>query len=304
MLKWYEVKEQAAGHKRLMLLWYIYNIAGKNAVKFIVFFVTLFAFIGAPKIRKCSQKYLKIAAGKGNLFNSFRHFLNYSYCLVDKIEMFTDKFSFKNISFADEETKEMLYKDLLDRKGIYFLCSHLGNINAMRTFFRSGEVIDDIKVNLFLEANQCKIFKNFLNTVSSDNPITAYPVEDINVTTSIELQEKLENGEIIFMAGDRISQYNKTAVFYSDFFGQKVGFPQGAFRFALMLGAPIYFIVCTVGKGGKYKIYLKKFEFEGRRKEKLQQLQKEYVEFLENLTKQYPLQFYHFYDFFCDKICL
>ena len=36
MLKWYEVKEQAAGHKRLMLLWYIYNIAGKNAVKFIV----------------------------------------------------------------------------------------------------------------------------------------------------------------------------------------------------------------------------------------------------------------------------
>ena len=99
MLKWYEVKEQAAGHKRLMLLWYIYNIAGKNAVKFIVFFVTLFAFLWAPKIRKCSQKYLNIAAGKGTVFQSFRHFLNYSYGLVDKMEMFTDKFSFKNISF-------------------------------------------------------------------------------------------------------------------------------------------------------------------------------------------------------------
>lgn len=71
----------------------------------------------------------------------------------------------------------MLYDDLLKKKGIYFLCSHLGNINAMRTFFRSGEVIDDIKVNLFLEANQCKIFKDFINKISSDNPITAYPVE-------------------------------------------------------------------------------------------------------------------------------
>ena len=51
-LKWYEVKEQAAGRKRLMLLWYIYNIAGKAPVKFIVFFVTLFAFLGAPEIRQ------------------------------------------------------------------------------------------------------------------------------------------------------------------------------------------------------------------------------------------------------------
>lgn len=105
-LKWYEVKEQAAGRKRLMLLWYIYNIAGKAPVKFIVFFVTLFAFLGAPEIRKCSQKYLKIATGKGDIFSSFRHFLNYSYSLVDKIEMFTDNFSFKNIFFADEAEKK------------------------------------------------------------------------------------------------------------------------------------------------------------------------------------------------------
>ena len=35
MLKWYEVKEQAAGRKRLMLLWHIYKIAGKRPVQFI-----------------------------------------------------------------------------------------------------------------------------------------------------------------------------------------------------------------------------------------------------------------------------
>ncbi len=201
MLKWYEVKEQAAGHKRLMLLWYIYKLAGKNAVKFIVFFVTLFAFLGAPKIRKCSEKYLKVAAGKAAAKDSFKHFLSYAYALVDKMEMFTDNFPFKNIYFADEAQREMLYKDLLDKKGIYFLCSHLGNINAMRTFFRSGTVIEDIKVNLFLEAKQCKIFKSFIDKISSDNPIVTYPVEEIDLTTSIELKDKLDSGEIIFMAG-------------------------------------------------------------------------------------------------------
>ena len=48
------------------------------------------------------------------------------------------------------------------------------------------------------------------------------------------------------------------------------------------------------GKDDKVKISLTK--------EKLEKLKSEYVEFLEALTKKYPLQFYHFYDFFCDKI--
>ena len=34
--KWFEMKEQAAGKKRLLLLWYIYKFLGKKTVKFIV----------------------------------------------------------------------------------------------------------------------------------------------------------------------------------------------------------------------------------------------------------------------------
>ncbi len=303
-MKWYEVKEQAAGAKRLMLLWYIYEIAGKKPVKFIVFFVTLFAFLGAPNIRRCSQKYLKIAVKNGSIINAFRHFLNYSYSLVDKIEMFTDNFGFKNIYFEDENVRKVFYNDLLEKKGIYFLCSHLGNVDAMRTFFRSGEIVDDTKVNLFLEENQCKIFKDFMNRISLDNPITVYPVENVDVTTSIELKQKLDEGEILFIAGDRVSAHNKSAVFVKDFLGHKVLFPVGAFKFALVLDVPIYFIACTAEKNGKYCIYLKKFESNAKRKEKLEILKDQYVEFLENLTKKYPLQFYHFYDFFYDKIDL
>lgn len=212
--------------------------------------------------------------------------------------MFTDNFSFKNIYFADEAQREMLYKDLLDKKGIYFLCSHLGNINAMRTFFRSGTVIEDIKVNLFLEAKQCKIFKSFIDKISSDNPIVTYPVEEIDLTTSIELKDKLDSGEIIFMAGDRIAPNNDNAVFQTDFLGRKVNFPIGAFKFGMLMGAPIYFIACTKEKHDKYAIHIQKFEFIGKRQEKLEELERQYVKFLEKLTSKYPYQFYHFYDFF------
>lgn len=298
MLKWYEVKEQAAGHKRLMLLWYIYKIAGRKPVQFIVFFVTFFAFLGAPKIRKCSQKFQKIVSGNGSLIQAFKHFLNYAYTLIDVMEMYTDKFGIKNIYFTDENDKQTLFNDLLAKKGVCFLCSHLGNTNAMRTFFKSGTEIDWIKVNMFLEVNQCKVFKNFLSEIASDNPINVYPVENIDLTTSIDIKNKLNNGEIIFMAGDRVSAHNYDAVFSAEFLGHKANFPVGAFRFALMMDVPIYFIVCTRERDGRYAIRLKKFEFNGSRKEKIDELHKQYLKFLEDLTKKYPLQFYHFYDFF------
>ena len=48
-MKWYQLKEQAAGEKRLILLWHIYKIFGKKALKINVFFVTLLAYLGAKE---------------------------------------------------------------------------------------------------------------------------------------------------------------------------------------------------------------------------------------------------------------
>ena len=296
-LKWYEVKEQAAGHTRLMLLWYIYKIAGRKPVQFIVFFVTLFAFLGAPEIRKCSQKFQKIASGNGSIIQAFKHFLSYSYSLIDTMEIYTDNFGIKNIYFDNENDKQILYKDFFAKKGVCFLCSHLGNINAMRTFFKSGTEIDWLKVNMFLETNQCKIFKNFLSEITPEDPTNVYPVENIDLTTSMDIKERLNNGEIMFIAGDRTSAHNSDTVFTSSFLEHEAEFPVGAFRFALMMDVPVYFIACTKEKNGKYGIRLQKFEFEGSRRAKLTELQNQYVKFLEDLTKKYPLQFYQFYDF-------
>ena len=54
-MKWYQAKEQAAGVKRLFVLYYIHKIFGRNLVKIIVFFVTFFAFWGAKNKDKLLQ---------------------------------------------------------------------------------------------------------------------------------------------------------------------------------------------------------------------------------------------------------
>ena len=257
-MKWYQQKEQAAGEKRLIILWNIYKFCGRRFVKFLVFFITFFAFLGAKEPRKYSKKYLSIMGLNSGIINQFKHILMHSYSLLDKMEVFAGTFKPENVFFDNENDKNNFIKDL--QKGVFIIGSHLGNIEMMRVFLRK-----------------------------------IYTVEEININTSIEIKEKISAGEVVVMAGDRISK-NSTNI-KVPFLGKTIQLPSGTFKFAYLMEHPVYF-VCALKEGEKYRIYLRKFDFTGTKTETVKQMQQEYLAFLENLVPRYPFQFYHFYDFF------
>lgn len=291
-MKWYQVKEQAAGVKRLTLLWYIYKFFGKNTAKLVIFFVTFFAFCFGGKIRKCSAEYLEVVKMKPSLLNQFRHFLSYSYSLLDKMESFVNRFDAKKIHFADEEIQKDFFEDVSRGHGVFFICSHLGNIDIMRSLLNIDEMSRHVHVNVFLSNSQCKIFNEFLKKISVKQNVTTFPVEEIGIDTPIKLKDKMNNGEIAFLAGDRVSQ-SESATFKTNFLNREVEFPLGAFIFAKLMEVPIYYIAALKEKSGNYTIYLEKAN--------TKTLKENYVKFLEKLTLKYPLQFYHFYDLFAQK---
>ena len=152
-------------------------------------------------------------------------------------------------------------------------------------------------MKIFLQANACKIFNDVLKTLELHIPeIEAFPVEEISPHTSIEISDRLQNGEIVFMAGDRLSAQNENVAYEAKFLNHKVKFPLGTLKFALMLNVPVYFIVCVQDKN-EYKIFTEKFVSKKlKRSEKLEDLKFQYVKFLEKYTLLYPEQFFNFYD--------
>ena len=289
-MRWYQVKEQAAGERRLFITWQIYRLLGKKAVRVLAFFVTLFAFAGAKEPRRCSKKNLSIIGLKPTLINRFRHFLEYSYSLIDRMEVFSGNYDYNRIVFDSEEDKKSLINDF--EKGVFFICSHLGNIDVMRSFMAK---YPGRRVNVFLSAEQCKVFNNFIKRIEIETPAVTYPVEDINIETSIEIKDKLSHGEIVIMAGDRTSKNSTNSEV--EMFGHKVLFPLGTFKFAQIMECPVYF-ACALCEGENYRVYLKKFGTEAPKSERAVKMQKDFALFIENLTKKAPLQFFHFYDMF------
>lgn len=299
MKQWYQVKEQAAGEKRLMLMWYIYKLFGKKTINFIAFFVTFFTFLFAAEIRGYSKKYLKIiypyTGLKPSLINQFRHFLSYSHVLTDRIEIFSGSFDKNKLVFNSESDKQELFADFAAHRGVFFLCAHTGNTDAMRIFFINNTESTNIKVNVFFSKTQSQVFNSFIKKISKDVPITPYDVEDIGIQTSITLKDSLDNGDIAFIAGDRIAENSNASTFEAKLFGHKVDFPVGSFKLAELMEAKIYFVIALKEKHDKYKIYLENHKFTT-----LSDLENAYVKFLEKITLLAPLQFYHFYDIFKD----
>lgn len=313
-MKWYQCEEQAAGQKRLMLTWHLYKIFGKKAVQIIAFFVSFLAFVFSKQIRKYTRKNLTVIfdftknkSAKPTILNQYRLVLNYALSLVDRMETFARKYDADKIVFEDEAEKESLLKILNQKKGVFFICSHIGNIEVMRTFISNPQnhtVTTNPHVNIFLSAQQCKIFNGFLKNIEQEitqKPnLTTFPVEHINIDTAIIMHEKLEKGEIAFMAGDRVSSGSSNITFKTNFLNRSVEHPAGTFKFAQLCEQEVFFISAIKEKNDMYKIYLQNFKAEEHfsKNQNLEKMQTEYTKFLEKITETAPLQFYHFYDIF------
>lgn len=285
--KWFQLAEEGTGKIRLQALKFMFDKFGEFPVRVIAFFVVLSVFLKAKERREASLKFFKIINKKHPLYSSFRQFLNYGNSLVDKFLSVMGK--------LDPLKFELQEEDIF--KNAFFITTHVGNVEVMRSLFQLQSEIEPKLVNIFLQANACKIFNDFLKTLELHIPeIEVFPVEEISPQTSIEISDRLQNGEIVFMAGDRLSAQNENVAYEAEFLNHKVKFPLGTLKFALMLNVPVYFIVC-VKDGKKYKIFTEKFVSEKlKRSEKLEDLKLQYVKFLEKYTLLYPEQFFNFYD--------
>ena len=295
-MKWFQLKEYSAGRKRLFLSWYLYKIFGKNVLYLIAFFVSFFTFLFNSNLRFYSSKYLEIISTRTRLkptfLNQFRHINSYANALVDKMLVYSGNFDSENIIFDDKNDEKQLYEDINKNKGVVFIFPHIGNVEVLHSLFLNNINNPDLKINIFLSRKQSQIFNNFLKTIKIDFPVKQLMTEDIGVSTGIELKDGLNRGEIVFIAGDRLSENNDNKNIEAQMYGHKIYLPKGTFKIARLMRVPTY-LISVLKDDGKYIVYLKKQDSSSENK-----LAEAFVEFMEDITLKSPLQFYHFYDFF------
>ena len=142
------------------------------------------------------------------------------------------------------------------------------------------------------DAQFIKVFMRHFDASS----LTLHAVEDIGVETAVSMQEAIRRGELVLMAGDRVSAGSRKVLAH-DFLGRPCRWPKGVFAFARLMEAPVFFVTCLRTGWNAYEVHFAEYRRPTSGRE-LEAMLDAYVDFLQEETLQRPDQWYQFYNFF------
>ena len=112
-----------------------------------------------------------------------------------------------------------------------------------------------------------------------------------------EIDKALTDGEIVSMPADRINGSPK--YIEHDFLGAKAKFPLGPFSVATLRSLDVLAVNVMKTSLKGYKIYVTPLPYDKNapRQEQIKQLSGAYVAELEKRVRQYPTQWYNYFEF-------
>lgn len=305
MKQWYEVKQNHnAGY---FLTYFLLKCFPPAFMRFMVFPVAFFYWAFGKRTRCVSRNYLKrLDSPAKRSSSSFLHIVSFALNLVENVQGWAGKFSFKYVHWQSDDVEELV-RDINEGRGCVILISHLGNAQMMKALASMGESGTERKMDIttISDAKVSGGFNALLNEINPSSSVNLVNSDDIGPETVFLLQEKLEKGGVVVIAGDRVSAHTDRNL-EIDFLGQKAPFPYGVFLLTALLNAPTYFVTGLRHKDFSmrpdYDMFVKKnpLTFDCPRKEReirIRQTACNYVSNLEALCRLHPYQWYNFFDF-------
>lgn len=229
----------------------------------------------------------------------FGQFMAFADSLLDKLDVWHGKLPLKQISLFDPTgLREQLHQG---GRGQLLVCAHLGNLEISRALAELGE---RVRMNVLVHTKHAAQFNRLLGEAGASH-LQLIQVSELDPGLMLQLSERLERGEWLAIAGDRVPLHGGRRVTV-DFLGQPAAFPQGPWLLAGLLRCPVNLLNC-VKIAGRYQLHLEPFaaSVQWSRRERdavIEQWVQRYAERLGQYCLSAPAQWFNFYPFWqCDE---
>ncbi|SUO95419.1 glycosyl transferase family 2 [Suttonella ornithocola] len=276
-------------------------------IRLIITLVAFYYFLTSPSARcyvSYYQRRLRRAYGEQCLpkyFPRLRQFMAFAESIADRFAVWQHRLTLDDIvihrpQFLEEES----LRPTAGSRGQLVLCSHLGNIEITRAF---AARYPHFKLNVLIHSGHAKAFNAALKKAGADD-LRLLQVTELNPATMMMLAERVDAGEWIAIAADRVPVRGEK-ILAADFLGDSADFAQGPWLLAGLLKTPINTLFC-LKEQGRYHIYFERFMDElqwqhSTRMAAIQSALNGYSKMLENYCRKAPLQWFNFFNFWQDK---
>lgn len=218
---------------------------------------------------------------------TYRNHCCFSQVVIDKFAMYAGK------RFDIEvEGLENFNERASKPEGFLHMSSHIGNYEIA-----GYSLVSESKtIHAVVFSHEKEFVMQNRNGMFSKTNISMIALKE-DMSHLFEIDNAICRGDIVSFPTDRYLPGAKCLSV--NFLGKEAKFPQGPFSVATMRGVDVL-AVNTMKEGmKKYKIYVTPLQYDkdAPRREQLKQLSEAYVSELEKRVRQYPLQWYNFYDF-------
>lgn len=240
--------------------------------------------------RGIAYRYFRQRIGYGRLKSAWKTYVNhclFGQVVIDKFAMYAGK------KFHIEIENYDAYINLTKQKeGFLQLSAHIGNYEI------AGYTLtcQDKRINALVYAGEkASVMRNRDRMFADTN--TRMIAISPDMSHLFEIDEALSDGEIVSMPADRSSGSSK--YIEHEFLGAKARFPLGPFSVATMHGFDVLAINVMKASLRSYKIYVTPLPYDkaATRQEQIRQLSLAYANELEKRVRQYPAQWYNYFEF-------
>ena len=279
----------------MRLLFWVCRVFGRWPFRMVLYPVLLWYVATQGRARRASSAYLARVGAPQGFFGVMRHFGAFAEAILDKMLLWGGLFDFANVSLHGVEP---LQEMIAARRGALLVCAHLGNLDLCRALSLRTP---GLKVTVLVHTRHAQAFNAMLAKLDPRSQLNLMQVTEMTPAMAMGLSERIERGEFVVIAGDRVPVSPAPRVAMAPFLGAPAAFPVGPYVMAAVLGCPLY-TMFAVRQGARHELHFERLRERvtlprAAREQALAELAANYAAQLERHVRRAPLEWFNFYDF-------
>lgn len=218
-----------------------------------------------------------------------KNIIYFGQSIIDKIAVLT---SGSEQQFQVSRPGETAINEMASLgKGGILISAHLGNYEMSGALFKRYDTV----YNVVMFDGEAESIKATLENEGAGRSFNVIAIKE-DMSHIYEMSAALNRNEFICMHADRFLEGNRTIK--AIFLGKEAQFPLGPFILASKLKAPVSFVFALKEHDTAYSFYATKPQiFDGRGMAGAEAMLRAYIVELEAKLKQYPEQWFNYFDF-------
>ncbi len=279
-------------------LFWVCRVLGRWPFRVILYPILFWYVLTKPTARQASRKYLQHVAHSKEIDTGVlmivRHFAAFAEMMLDKMLLWSGDFDAGQVHYFGTDVMGEMIRS---KRGAVLMCSHFGNVELCRVLSARHR---ELKMTILVHTKHAQMFNHLLATINPASQMNLLQVTEINPATAIMLSERIAQGELVVIAGDRIPVSSNPRTIATDFLGESAPFPVGPYILASVLQCPLFMVFSM--KKAAYEVHFSLLRQSIRlprngRDAAIQELIHDYAASLQEHCLSAPLQWFNFYDY-------